>query len=86
MFFSSSACVGSVDTERHVRKSVPSRRTQPFLGVAPPYDSYVFGDRFVRSDEDRQDDRQENQSAQRRWSSPVCGGSHNGSLSIANLP
>ena len=46
------------------RRRVPSRRNQPFLGVAPSRDNHVFGDRVSESDEDRQDDRQENQSAE----------------------
>ena len=44
-------------------RAVPSRRTEPFLGVAPPHDSNIFGVRLVRSDKDRQDDRQGNQGA-----------------------
>ena len=55
----------------HGKRAVPSTRTEPFLGMAPPHDSSDIGCRRGRSKEDRQNDRQENQGAQRERISPV---------------
>jgi len=49
--------------QEHGKRAVPSTRTEPFLGMAPPHDSSVIRGRLDRSKEDRQDDRQENQGA-----------------------